>query len=138
MTMELADILTLVKAGYTKDEIIQMAQPQPVQSDPAPIPAPVENPAPDPEPVPAPAAEQAAAAVPVPAAQPAPAEQPAPVPVPAQPTMNDLMHSMAKLTSAIQANAIANSFIPGGSPREPDAAEVLGQIIRPTRVKKEV
>lgn len=132
MQMELTDIIMLVKAGYTRDEIEHMAQPTPVHADPAPVPAPVENTEPDPEPVPAPAAEPAAA--PVPAAQPAPQLQTDP----AQPTMSDLMQSMAKLTSAIQANAIANSFIPGGSPRQPDASEVLGQIIRPTRGKKEV
>ena len=136
--MELTDILILVKAGYSKYEIMQMAQPSPVHTDPAPIPAPVENSEPEPEPVPAPVAEPAAAPVPVPAAQPAAQPVPEPQTDPAQPTMSDLMESMAKLTSAIQANAIANSFMPGGSPREPDAAEVLGQIIRPTRGKKEV
>lgn len=134
MQMELSDILILVKAGYTRDEIEHMAQPVPVHADPEPVPAPAENPAPAPEPVPAPADEPSAA--PVPAAQPVPAPQPQDNP--AQPTMDDLMKSMAKLTSAIQANAIANSFMPGGSPREPDAAEVLGQIIRPTRTKKGV
>lgn len=136
MQMELTDIIMLVKAGYTRDEIEHMAQPTPGHADPAPIPAPVENTEPDPEPVPAQAAEPAAAPVPVPAAQPVPAPQLQTDP--AQPTMSDLMQSMAKLTSAIQANAIANSFIPGGSPRQPDASEVLGQIIRPTRGKKEV
>ena len=35
--MELTDILSLVKAGYTREEIEQMEKPQP--SDPNPVPA---------------------------------------------------------------------------------------------------
>ena len=134
MQMELSDILILVKAGYTRDEIEHMAQPEHTQPQPVSVQQPATEPEPaaEQQPIPAPADEPSAATVP--AAQPVPQPQD----VPAQPTMDDLMKSMAKLTSAIQANAIANSFMPGGSPREPDAAEVLGQIIRPTRTKKGV
>ena len=42
---------------------------------------------------------------------------------------------VAKLTSAVQANAIAGSMMPGGIPNPPDAAQVLGEIIRPTKGK---
>ena len=62
--------------------------------------------------------------------------QPAPVPQPAQqeaqPTMAELMQSIAKLTSAVQANAIAQSVIPAGVSNPPSAEDMLAEIIRPT------
>ena len=108
MTMQ--EILTLVAAGYTKEDIEKMeapVAPAPDQEPAAPAPAPT----PDPEP---------AALAPAPAA---PADN--------EPTMRDLMQSMAKLTSAIQANAIAQSVVPGGNPG-PTAEDAIAQIIRPT------
>lgn len=130
--MEISDILSLVKAGFTKDEIVQMA----AQNTPAPNPEPipVADPTPPAEPEPAPVDKPAAPAV--------PEAQPAPAPVPAQeeagPSLSDVMKSIAHLTSAIQANAIQSSVIPGGNPNNPDAAATLAEIIRPTRKKKEV
>ena len=119
--MELTDIMALVKAGYTKDEISQMAQtPNPVPNA-DPVPAPVDKPAQAEEPAPAPVAE------------PAPAPTPAPVPAQeAQPSMADVMQSIAKLTSAIQANAIAQSTLPNGGFQQPTAEDMVAQIIRPT------
>lgn len=120
--MELTDIMALVKAGYTKDEIAQMEKPQP--SDPNPVPAvtPVATPAPVAEPTnpPAQVAEPVAAPVPQPAQQ------------EAQPTMAELMQSIAKLTSAVQANAIAQSVIPAEVSNPPSAEDMLAEIIRPT------
>ena len=111
--MTIQEILALVAAGYTKEDIEKME----ASADPA-APAP----APDPEP-----------AAPAPAPDPEPA---APAPAPAapadnEPTMRDLMQSMAKLTSAIQANAIAQSVVPGGN-QGPTAEDAIAQIIRPT------
>lgn len=106
--MELTDILSLVKAGYTREEIEKMENP----GTPDPVPAPVVEPVKEPEPVPAPA--------------PQPEQQEA------QPTMAELMQSMAKLTSAIQANAIAQSVIPSGISNPPKAEDMLAEIIRPT------
>ena len=124
--MELTDIMALVKAGYTKDEIAQMEKPQP--SDPNPVPAvqPVATPVPVAEPTnpPAQVTEPVAVAVPQPVPQPAQQE--------AQPTMAELMQSIAKLTSAVQANAIAQSVIPQGLTEPPKAEDMLAQIIRPT------
>ena len=123
--MELTDIMALVKAGYTKDEIAQMEKPQP--SDPNPVPAvpPVANPVPVAEPTNPPT--QVAEPVAVPVAQPQPTQ------APAEPTMAELMQSIAKLTSAVQANAIAQSVIPGGAnPQAPTAEDMLAEIIRPT------
>ena len=123
--MELNDILTLVKAGYTRNEIEQMERPG--TPDAAPVIVPVTEPVQPAEPAPAPVNEPVVAAVP--AAVPAPQ----PVQQEAEPTMAEIMQSIAKLTSAVQANAIAQSVIPGGStPQAPTAEDMLAEIIRPT------
>ena len=130
--MELNTILELVKAGFTKDEIMQMAQPEHTHADPVPASEPVQTPVPSAEPAnpPTPVAEPVA----VPAAQPVPAQQPtqAPPAEPSQPTMADIMQGIAKLTSAVQANAIAQSVIPQGLSNPPSAEDMLAEIIRPT------
>ena len=124
--MELTDILSLVKAGYTREEIEQMEKPTP--SDPNPVPAvqPVANPVPVAEP--ANPSTQVVEPVAVPVAQPVPQ----PAQQEAQPTMAELMQSIAKLTSAVQANAIAQSVIPAGVSNPPSAEDMLAEIIRPT------
>ena len=118
--MELTDILTLVKAGYTKDEIAQLfpqnSHNPDTEPDPMAIPAQV------PESEPASVNEPVAVAVPAPT--PAPAQE--------QPTMADIMQSIAKLTSAVQANAIAQSVIPAGLQNQPKAEDMIAEIIRPT------
>jgi outer membrane biosynthesis protein TonB len=120
--MELTDIMALVKAGFTRDEIKEMELSQaPVQPNPAPVSEPTPAPAPVAEPEPAPVA------------QPVPQPVPVPTQAPAEPTMAELMQSIAKLTSAVQANAIAQSVIPGaGNPQAPTAEDMLAEIIRPT------
>ena len=130
--MTAQEILQLMQGGFTHDEIIQLCTNDTV---PAPVPAP--EPAPAPAPEPAPAQAQA----------PAPVPDPVPAPEPDQPNISDLINAnrelqlqVAKLTSAVQANAIQNSLLPGvGTPKssEEAAADVIAQIIRPTR-KKEV
>ena len=124
--MELADILSLVKAGFTREEIREMELSQaPVQPNPVPVSAPTQEQPQTPEPVPAQVVEPVA----VPVAQPQPTQAQAP----AEPTMAELMQSIAKLTSAVQANAIAQSVIPGGAtPQAPTAEDMLAEIIRPT------
>ena len=123
--MELNDILSLVKAGYTRAEIEQMERPG--TPDAAPAIVPVEEPAQAPQPAPAQVVEPAAVPAPVPAAQPQPAQ------AQAEPTMAEIMQSIAKLTSTVQANAIAQSVIPGGAnPQAPTAEDMLAEIIRPT------
>ena len=118
--MELSDILSLVKAGYTREEINQMENPKPADLDPVPVQQPV---------VPA---EQTPVQVAEPVAQPVPQPVPQPVQQEAQPSMADLMQSIAKLTSAVQANAIAQSVIPGGAnPQTPTAEDMIAEIIRP-------
>ena len=113
--MELNDILALVKAGYTREEIDKMGQPL---SEPAPV----DTPAQDSEPDPAQVAEPVAVADAV----------PVPEPKEEQPTMSDILKSTAKLTSAVQANAIAQSVLPEGMKNQPTAEDMLAEIIRPT------
>ena len=136
MAMELNTVLELVKAGFTKDEIMQMAQPTAQNANAAPVQTPVDTPAPDAEPAPAQVVEPVAVAVPAPAPTPQPVQTPTPQPVqtPAQdqPTMADIMQGIAKLTSAVQANAIAQSVIPQGLQNPPSAEDMLAEIIRPT------
>lgn len=123
--MTITDILALVNAGYTRTEIEAMTNSAPEVPAPAPAPAPVQE-------------EQqtevpAVVPVAVPAPAPAPAPTPAPAPAPAQETYTNaqIMESIAKLTSAVQANAIAHSVIPSQT-NAPTAEDMLAQIIRPT------
>ena len=118
--MELTDIMALVKAGYTKDEITQMDKAITSNTNTAANVEPVTTPVPDTSPAPTPVVEPVA----VPAAVPTPTET--------QPTMAELMQSIAKLTSAVQANAIAQSVIPAGVSNPPSAEDMLAEIIRPT------
>ena len=126
--MELNTILELVKAGFTKDEIMQMAQPTTPVTNPEHVQTPVNPPAQETEPAPAQVAEPVA----VPVAQPVPAQQPAQTPAQDQPTMAQVMEIIAKLTSAVQANAIEQSVIPQGLSNPPSAEDMLAEIIRPT------
>lgn len=118
--MDINDIMVLVKAGYTKDEIAQMEKPN--NDNPEPIPVVVSEQIAEPEPVPTQVAEPVTVAEPV---QKAVQEQ-------NQPTMADIMQGIAKLTSAVQANAIAQSVIPNGLQNPPSAEDMLAEIIRPT------
>ena len=124
--MELTDILSLVKAGYTREEIEQMESPKPAEPNPEPVQMQMDIT----EPVAEPANPPAQVAEPVAVAVPAPVPQPAQQEV--QPTMAELMQSIAKLTSAVQANAIAQSVIPQGLQNPPSAEDMLAEIIRPT------
>ena len=124
--MELTDILSLVKAGYTREEIAQMEKPQPADPNPVPAGEPVATPVPEAKPTNPPAQVAEPVATPVATPVPQPAQQEA------QPTMAELMQSIAKLTSAVQANAIAQSVIPAGVSNPPSAEDMLAEIIRPT------
>ena len=132
--MELTDIMALVKAGYTKDEIAQMEKPQPSDPNPVPVHEPVQTPAQVAEPASVPAQIVEPVAPAVPAAQPVPQQQPTQTQPTeqTQPTMADIMQGIAKLTSAVQANAIAQSVIPQGLQNPPSAEDMLAEIIRPT------
>lgn len=129
--MELTDILSLVKAGYTREEIEQMEKPQPSDPNPEPVQMQMQIPVPDAKPANPPTQVAEPVAQPVPAPVPQPAQQDA------QPTMAELMQSIARLTSAVQANAIAQSVIPAGVSNPPSAEDMLAEIIRPTYKARE-
>lgn len=132
--MTAQEIIQLMNGGFTHDEIIAL-----VQTPSAPAPDSVPAPAPTPEPAPAPADEPTPAPVPAPAPTPAPETTPDPDAISKLLQANsELQQQVAHLTSTLQANAIAQSMIPGGNPQQPDAAQTLAQIIRPTRSHKEV
>ena len=127
--MTAQELLQLLNGGFTHDEIMQIITPDTVPS-PAQSAETLPESTDEPTPAPAPAA--------------APAPDPVPSAEPVQPSIADLIKAnqelqmqIAKLTSTVQANAIASSVVPGGIPQQPDASQVLGQIIRPTRSKKE-
>lgn len=126
--MELNTILELVKAGFTHDEIMQMEQPTVQNTNPEPVQMAMDIPPQNTEPAPAQVVEPVAPAVPTPAPAPTPVQTPAQD----QPTMADIMQGIAKLTSAVQANAIAQSVIPQGLQNPPSAEDMLAEIIRPT------
>ena len=132
--MELTDIMALVKAGYTKDEIAQMESPITQNANPEPVQMAIDIPAQPTEPTPAPAQAVPPVAVPVaqPAPAPAPVQQPVQTPVENQPTMADIMQGIAKLTSAVQANAIAQSVLPNTQNGLPKPEDIMAEIIRPT------
>ena len=126
--MELTDIMALVKAGFTKDEIMQMEQKPAQTTNPEPVQMQMDMSAQNTEPKPA----QAQVVEPVAPAVPAPTPQPVQTSAQDQPTMADIMQGIAKLTSAVQANAIAQSVIPQGLQNPPSAEDMLAEIIRPT------
>lgn len=120
--MDANTIIRLLDAGYTKEEISAL------ETVPVPTPA-VETPTPAPAPVEIPAVVEEPVAVAV--AEPAPQPTPTPAPEQAQPSMTDVMREIARLTSAVQANAIASSSMPVQTGMNLD--NVMANIIKPTR-----
>lgn len=118
MTQE--DILALVRAGFSRAEILAMNQPAP---DPAPA-----DPAPaDPDPAPA---DPQPAPNPQPAPDPAPVD-PQPEPAPQQPSNQDVLAAINSLTAAIQ-NINRNSAQQPGQNRL-TGDDVMAGFIRPPR-----
>ena len=103
--MLLTDIMALVAAGFTKDDIVKI-----VNFDQAPAPAPAPVPAPAPAPVPAPA----------PAPVPAPAPAPAPAPVVETSFMDEYLNRLKNIEKVLSIanptndNDLANIIYPKG------------------------
>ena len=107
--MEIKDIISLVNAGFTRDEIMTLTGPS---SDP-PIVAP-----------------EAAAEAPTPAAA---APAPAPVQEPVQAPVLDnteVLSAIKELTKTIQKNAILRDDLRPA--KQETATDILGKIINPT------
>ena len=114
--MTVNEIMKLLDAGYTKEEISALEAPAP-EAKPEPVPAPEAKPE----------------AKPDAKAEPTPAPEAKPE---AEPTLADVLKQMAKLTATIQANALAETRI-NGQPKAPTAEDMIAQIIRPTRKERE-
>lgn len=110
--MTIDDILTLARAGYSSAQINALYSAQ--QAAPA-IPQQVQPPV----------QVTAAEAAPSPVAAQVPAPMPAPVTAGA--TLDDVMRSIAGLTTAVQANALLGAQ----QPAQPTVNDVLAQIIAP-------
>lgn len=101
--MTIDDVLTLVKAGFSREEIAVMA----ASAEPAPAPAP----APAPEPTPAPAPE------------------PAPQPEARPDMLAQILERFDTMTQALQASAIRGTQ----QPPKQTTDDILAEIIRPAR-----
>ena len=126
--MRLEDVMALVHAGYTKDEIGAMTAPEPA---PAPAPAPAPEPAPTPAPEPAPT--PAPAPAPTPAPTPAPAPAPAPAAAPATP-VSQTEALLREILGAVQMSNIKK--ITTEPPVEKGADVVTARIINPNYGKE--
>jgi hypothetical protein len=102
--MNMTELLKLVDAGFTKQEILQLAG---AAQDPKEEPE--SEPAPQPEPAPA-------------------QQEPQPTPQPAY-DMSALLAKMEEMTKAVQASNIAADR----QPKQETADDILAAIIRPPR-----
>ena len=121
--MNYEDIILLVKAGYTRDQIVAMQAPVPT---PAPAPAPAPAPESAPEPTPAPA-EPAQAAPAEPPAQPTPAEPAPPKPQGIEDLSQMLAAEFAKLNDAI----VKANLQQAQQPPQESVDDILASIINP-------
>ena len=129
--MNVSDILTLAKAGFTAEQIGKL------MTIDAPAPALPTAPAPASAPAPAPASALASApaSAPAPAPAPAPASAPAPAPAPAQDDtsamFDKVFQQIANLTGIVQRGNIASAHQPEVATLT--AEDVLSEIIRPAK-----
>lgn len=107
--MTIDDVLTLVKAGFSREEIAVMA----ASAEPAPAPEPTPAPAPAPAPEPAPA----------------PAPEPAPQPEARPDMLAQILERFDTMTQALQASAIRGTQ----QPPKQTTDDILAEIIRPAR-----
>ena len=110
--MEIKDIIALVNAGFTRDEIMTLMGPS---SDPSIV------------------APEAAAEAPTPAAaEPAP-EAPKPEPAPAVPDNSEVLAALKDLTQTIRKNAILRDTMRPSE--QPSAVDILASVINPPTPK---
>ena len=114
--MNYEDIILLVKAGYTRDQIAAMQAPAPTPA-PTPTPAPAPAPAPAPTPAPAPAPEPA----------PAPADPEPPKPQGIEDLSQMLAAEFAKLNDAI----VKANLQQAQQPPQESVDDILASIINP-------
>lgn len=119
--MKYSDIITLAQAGFTAQQIAQMAQVE-AASQLAPAP----QPAPTPQATPAPAPQ------PAPTPQPAPAPQPVPATVQQTPDqLTAILAEMQTLKQTMQAQNRQNAELIPPTPQS--AKDILSSIIAPPK-----
>ena len=111
--MNYEDIILLVKAGYTRDQIAAMQAPAEPPAPPAPAPAPAPTPAPAPAPAPAPT--------------PAPADPEPPKPQGIEDLSQMLAAEFAKLNDAI----VKANLQQAQQPPQESVDDILASIINP-------
>ena len=109
--MKYSEIITLAQAGFTAQQIAQMAQVE-AASQPAPAPAPQPAPAPAPQPAPAPEITQ---------------PSPAPAPQPAPDQLTAILTEMQTLKQTMQAQNRQNAELIPPTPQS--AQDILTSII---------
>ena len=108
--MEIKDIIALVNAGFTRDEIMTLTGPT---SDPPTV------------------APEAAAEAPTPAAAAPAPEAPKPEPAPAAPDNSEVLAALRDLTQTIRKNAIIRDTLKPSE--EPSAVDILASVINPPK-----
>ena len=134
--MNIEDVIALSKAGFTSDQIMQMAQApqqvtQPMQTMQQPT-APQQLIQPIQQPTVQPMVQQPMAQQPM--VQQPMVQQPTQEP-PAKDPFQQLFEQMTGIMQAIQTNNIQNSQITGAAPQTTD--DILASIIQPTKPKEE-
>lgn len=119
--MQLNEIITLLNAGYTKEEIQALDTPAPAPT-PAPeqTPEPEQTPAPEQTPEPAPKQEQ-----------PAQPQQPA-----AQPSEYQQLEGLLKQFISVAQAGNLNAGMNAGVMQQRSAVDILGEVIAPPRKDK--
>lgn len=112
--MNYEDIILLVKAGYTRDQIAAMQTPAP---EPAPAPAPTPAPAPEPTPAPTPVPE--------------PAPAPTPAPTPAVQGIDDLSKMLATEFAKLNDAIVKANLQQAQQPPQESVDDILASIINP-------
>ena len=110
--MEITDIIALVNAGFTRDEIMTLTGPS---SDPSIV------------------APEAAAEAPTPAAAAPAPEAPKPEPAPAVPDNSEVLAALKDLTQTIRKNAILRDTM--RPTEQPSAVDILASVINPPTPK---
>ncbi len=116
--MTYQELMKLVNAGFTKQEILAITGQ--LNAEPAKAPDPVPDPVPEPEP----------AKAPDPVPDPEPAKAPDPVPDPTQSAIDQLTAQVTKLTTLVQRSNILNSEQP--ELKQQTAEDIVASIIFPS------
>ena len=112
--MEINDVMKLVNAGFSKEEIMALAGMAKQEPEPKPAPEPIPDPEPKPEPTPAPEV---------------------PAPDPAADAIAKLTAQVTQLTTIVQQSNLLRAEQPNIKPEKPE--DIIASIIYPTFKKSD-